>query len=601
MMNAQLAEEIDSLDRLALQAQARNDLDGAMQYYQQILDLAPGSAFSYMNMATIALLQGNYDGAITCDEIALKLQPNSPQVHNHLGIAYQKSGKIKEALRHFEIALTLTPDDPFTLCNFAGLCTDDYLTARELFSRVFKPLVQQFTECQTDRELFFTDIQANALVCYINICLDNCDWDLALPLYPLLETITRKQLANNYQPAITPYLAMIIFKDLDLVLAIAHAYASIRNIDISKRFITHTVPTEHVHVAYIYNGFASYIYNKALEELIAKYDDSKFIVSIIHSKPLPVKFTQLLEKKSVKFIDIEHLSFYFAAKKIHEHGIHLILDTTASQHDAQPEILNFKPAIAQANFLSYFGTAGSRDSVQFVIADKYLTPEKEYKYYVENILQLTVSMAFPQISVKKSLKKTQFGLPNDKFIFANFSSSIMIDATVFEGWARILLQVPNSILWLNAPSKLAQDLLLQKAEQYGVEPARLFFTKYNPGDEIFIHQLCDLYLDTTLVNSEYNIISALYHHKPVVALLGSSPISRISNSLLMAANLGECICESIDAYVMLAVSLATKKPQYKELSLKIKEALESSALFNQEKYSQNLEQGFVDMLLHQQI
>jgi protein O-GlcNAc transferase len=600
-MNTQLAEEIESLDRLALQAQARNDLDGAMQYYQKILELAPASAFSYLNLATIALLQGNYDGAINCDEIALKLQPNAPQVHNHLGIVYQKAGRLKEALRHFENALTITPNDPFTLCNFAGLCTDDPVTARELFYRVFQPLISQFADKIAGQQFFFTDIQANALVCYINICLDACEWELAAPLYPLLEEITKEQLANNYQPAITPYLATIIFKNPNLVLEIAHSYASIRNIDIGKRFTHFEMPENHVHIGYLYNGFDSFVYNQAFLKLIANYDKNKFIVSIIHSKPLPLNFVQALEPLGVKFISIEHLSFYFSAQRIHEHNVHVLLDTTTSHHDSKPEILNFNPANVQVNFLNYFGTMGAKNSVQFVIADQHLIPEYEHQYYVESIIKLPTSMAFPKLTTKNSLKRNYFELPADKLVFANFSSSIMIDSVIFEGWMRILLQVPNSVLWLHDSGDLAKNSLLKKAEEYGMDPARLFFTKYNPLDEVFIHQLCDFYLDTSLANSEHNIMSALYCDKPIIAMRGNSPISRISNSILITANLEQCLCADLETYVNLASTLATNKKDYKELVAKIKQARENSELFSLAKYSVKLEQAFFDMLTHHKI
>ena len=598
MMSTKLAEELDILDKLALQAQIKNDLDGAMQCYQKILELAPGSALSYMNMATIAVLQGNYDGAITCDEIALKLQPNTPQIHNHLGIAYQKAGRIPEALAHFESALTLTPEDPFTICNFAGLCTEDYATARELFYRVFKPLVQQFDEKEAAEPLFFSEIQANALVCYVNICLNACAWGLAEPLYPILAVITKDQLTDNYQPAITPALAMLIFKDLDFVLTIARSYASARTIDSVKKFVTFNEPVGQVHIAYLYNGLDSYIYDQALLALIKQHDKNKFKVSIIHTKALAHAVVQDLKDSTINLIDVEHLSFYFGAKKIHEQSVHVLLDTMGLQQDAKPEMLHFNPAPVQVNFLAHCGTMGCGESVQFVIADDQLIPESEYKYYAESIVKLPSAMAFPKLSVQDSLKRADFGLPNHKVVFANFSPALMVSPQIFEAWMRILLQVPNSVLWLNDASEFLQHALVAKAEQYGMDTARLFFSKYNPSEEVFIHQLCDIYLDTALANSENNILSALYHIKPVVALCGDTPVSRIANSILSAAGLHENIATDLDEYVRFAANLANDKKSYKAVVVKITKALQESELFDQSIYRLNLEQAFVDILSH---
>jgi protein O-GlcNAc transferase len=45
-------------------------------------------------------------------------------------------------------------------------------------------------------------------------------------------------------------------------------------------------------------------------------------------------------------------------------------------------------------------------------------------------------------------KRKDYGLPEDKFIFANFNQLYKIDPHTFSIWMNILKRVPNSVLWL---------------------------------------------------------------------------------------------------------------------------------------------------------
>ncbi|RHY25142.1 hypothetical protein DYB32_008501 [Aphanomyces invadans] len=44
--------------------------------------------------------------------------------------------------------------------------------------------------------------------------------------------------------------------------------------------------------------------------------------------------------------------------------------------------------------------------------------------------------------------RSQYGLPEDKFVFCNFSQLYKLDPTMFATWMHILKRVPNSVLWL---------------------------------------------------------------------------------------------------------------------------------------------------------
>jgi protein O-GlcNAc transferase len=56
-----------------------------------------------------------------------------------------------------------------------------------------------------------------------------------------------------------------------------------------------------------------------------------------------------------------------------------------------------------------------------------------------------------------------YGLPEDKFIFANFNQLYKLDPVTYTIWMNILKKVPNSVLWLLEYPLDAKDNLLKEA------------------------------------------------------------------------------------------------------------------------------------------
>jgi protein O-GlcNAc transferase len=44
--------------------------------------------------------------------------------------------------------------------------------------------------------------------------------------------------------------------------------------------------------------------------------------------------------------------------------------------------------------------------------------------------------------------RSHYGLPEDKFIFANFNQLYKLDPLTFKVWMDILKSVPDSVLWI---------------------------------------------------------------------------------------------------------------------------------------------------------
>jgi len=89
----------------------KGDVDGAMEKYEQSLQLNPDYPEAHYNLGRALLQQGRIDDAIRECEVALKLLPNEPDAHVVLGNAFLAKDDLDQAAREYVKALTVRPDD----------------------------------------------------------------------------------------------------------------------------------------------------------------------------------------------------------------------------------------------------------------------------------------------------------------------------------------------------------------------------------------------------------------------------------------------------------------------------------------------------------
>ena len=106
------------------------------------------------------------------------------------------------------------------------------------------------------------------------------------------------------------------------------------------------------------------------------------------------------------------------------------------------------------------------------------------------------------------------------------------------------------------------------------------------------HKLADLFLDTFVFNAHTTATEALWAGLPVVTKLGEGFAARVAGSLLKAVGLPELVTESEEEYEALILELAIKKHKLAKIKKKLERNRLSMSLFDTEKYTKHLEDGF---------
>src|SRR6185437_13743787 len=153
------------------------------------------------------------------------------------------------------------------------------------------------------------------------------------------------------------------------------------------------------------------------------------------------------------------------------------------------------------------------------IADDTIIPETHRKYYSEKILYL------PSYQVNDSKRRIaqrrfgreELGLPSTGFVFCCFNGSYKITPSTFDGWMRILMRVPGSVLFLLGGNASREDNLRREARERGVEPDRIVFGAKLPVPEYLArYRAADLFLDTLPYNAGTTASDALWAGLPVL-------------------------------------------------------------------------------------
>jgi predicted O-linked N-acetylglucosamine transferase (SPINDLY family) len=193
--------------------------------------------------------------------------------------------------------------------------------------------------------------------------------------------------------------------------------------------------------------------------------------------------------------------------------------------------------------------------------------------------------------------RSEYGLPEDAFVFCCFNQSVKITPDVYARWMALLQRVPNSVLWLPEDNRWATANLHAAAEAAGVSSSRVVIAPRMPLPEhLARYQAADLALDTFPYTSHTTGSDALWHGCPLVGLHGDTFAARVSASLLISCGMPELVTHTLDEYEALAFRLATDEGYMREMKARLAAARDSAMLFDSTRFTRDLEQIYLGLV-----
>ena len=304
---------------------------------------------------------------------------------------------------------------------------------------------------------------------------------------------------------------------------------------------------------------------------------------------------QRLSQSFDSFADVQGMSDRDVALQAWQDGIDIAIDLNGYTQHNRTGIFAYRAAPIQINYLGYPGTLGA-DFMDYIVADKFLIPEANQKYFNEQPLYLPHTY-MPTDDTRelsqKPISRKDVGLPNDAFVFCCFNNNYKISSAEFDIWMRLLNKVEGSVLWLRKSNEISHLNMKKEAQKRDIDPSRLVFADRAPMDEHLARQrLADLFVDTFAFNAHTTATEALWAGLPVVTKAGQGFAARVAGSLLNAIGLPELVTTIEQDYEELILELATNPTKLAQVKDKLATNRLTQPLFNTELYTKHLENGY---------
>lgn len=310
-----------------------------------------------------------------------------------------------------------------------------------------------------------------------------------------------------------------------------------------------------------------------------------------------------IQREVEHFVDMSGCSAAEAVRRVAVDCIHILINLNGYTKGARNEIFALRPAPIQVNYMGFCGTMGA-DFIDYIIADETVIPPDSRRFYSEHVVYMPHSYfvndhkqsARHVLDPRQLPTRAHYGIPADKFVFANFNQIYKLDPLTFQVWCSILKRVPHSVLWLLRFPAAGERNIRLAARAFGISDDRIIFTDVaNKEEHLKRGPLCDLFLDTLVCNAHTTGCDILWGGVPMITVPGTKMASRVAASLLAATGLSECVLASIAEYEECAVRLASNPRRLAQLRRSLEASRDSCFLFDTMGWVRNLEVGFTEM------
>jgi protein O-GlcNAc transferase len=305
-----------------------------------------------------------------------------------------------------------------------------------------------------------------------------------------------------------------------------------------------------------------------------------------------------LQSSSDQFLDVSSWSALDIARRMREDGLDIVLDRTGYFEGMKPEVLALKPAPVLASFMGTPCTLGE-GLVDYRISDAWTTPPGSEVDWPEKLV--IVPTPYPvfdsDLIAREPGSRGEYGIPENAVVLCHFDQPHKTDPEVFRIWMRLLDALPQAVLCLLEPGRLAVANLQREAAARGVDRKRLIFVPQTAYEShLKAIQLADLFLDGLIYSSRSMAFNALNAGVPVLAHAGHTMVSRLSSGFLHALGMDELIATSPQDYEKKALELVTRPEALQRVRTKLAEKRVGSPVFDTVARVRAVERAFVAMV-----
>ena len=352
-----------------------------------------------------------------------------------------------------------------------------------------------------------------------------------------------------------------------------------------------------IHIGYISPDFRTHALTNFIVPLIRDFDAENFSVTC-YMTGRKDSVTERLKSFNVTWRTLTGKDSLTAAQIIDNDGVDILVDLSGHSQDSCLPILAHKPSAIQISALGYTATTGL-NAVDYFLSDKICSPAAGA--FTEKILRLDTCCFCYAPGLIRDMPDTSTApvLKNNFVTFASFNNFAKVSDDVLYVWRAILDGVPRSRLILKGKIFSLDDgkaLVRERFKRLSFPINRVEFRAYTP-DYLEQYRDVDIALDTFPYTGGTTTCEALYMGVPVITLRGKTHGSRISASILTAADVAELVAATPMDYVKKAIQLSRRKDLIAAYHERLRGHLKASALMDGQLYMHELEKFYRELSL----
>ena len=587
----------------------------AIPYYDKAIALEPTYAEAWSNKGNALSDLKKYEEAIPYYDKAIALEPTYAEAWSNKGNALTKLRHFNEALDLYAHAISLNSLYAEAWCN-KGACLGAMQAYEDALLHIHETLKlkpnypeawlvmgqiygdqghhgQSLKNYQTAYEIDPTIDFVYGFIVHLKALIGNWSSYKADIDQLLMKLVSKEKV-------MPPMGLLSITDDPQIQLKAAQIYC---NSEYPKNDSLGPLPKyshPKIKVAYFSADFKDHPVAYLTAELFELHDREHFEIyafSTRKSGPSPIR--DRLINAFDHFIEVDEQSDKEVALLARELQIDIAVDLGGHTQHARTNIFAYRAAPVQVNYLGFAGTVGA-DYFDYIVADKIVIPQEFQEFYLEKKVYLPNSYIVDdsqRAPSNKKLSRSEFGLPEDSVVFCCFNNSYKFNPPRIASFAKILTNVPNSVMWITENNASFKQNLLAEFNKLGIAEHRIVFaTRVDAmADHLARYRLADLFLDTSPYNAHTTAMDSLKSGLPIISLAGKSFASRVGASLLTAIGLPELIVQSEEEFIDLASKLGQDARALQLLKEKLSQNLKSTALFNTKIFCGHLEAAYQEM------
>ncbi|MBT6364321.1 MAG: tetratricopeptide repeat protein [Rhodospirillaceae bacterium] len=522
-INPELA---DSHYNLANVLKVLRDLKEAESHYKKAIEISPNFANAHNNLGQLYKDQAKMDASIEAHRQSLIADPASAMTHSNLGMLLRQAGHLTEALSHYGIALALAPKDSLRVDSVVSLPT--FNKSVEEIQQVRRGLVRSLT------------------------ALHRQDLKIDDPAKDLNTT--------------TFFLAYHGEDDREVQQILASLYRKIcPGLDYQAPHCTTPTkpePGARIKVGFVSTFLRNHTIGRLYRGLIANLDRDKFHVSVF----VPPQATDPVFKAITESAD--------EAVALPE-NIQAAQQTIA-QRQLDAVVFPDIGMVLQTYFLAFARLApvqcvcwGHPDTtgvntIDYFVSSELLEPEGAEEHYSEKLHKLSTlpTYYYKPEEPKKPKTRSDFGFDAKANLYLCPQTLFKFHPDFYPMLADILKKDKKGVLvMVDGQFKNWGVQVKASLQAHGKGLARRihFVPPQQHEDFLSLILLADVMLDTPHFSGGNTNYEAFAFGTPVVTLPGTFMRGRVTQALYSKMGVADCIAETPEDYVRIAVELGTSK------------------------------------------